>query len=253
MDFLSGIMSSETGDNGENSVQFLESSKDFIEVHKKSKKKKRTKPNRWRASVVVHYGSMMSGKTSAVVAAVNNSVPAEIKAVVIKHVSDQRNEKTTRLCTHDNYEVHQSIDHYYESSLNRSELLTDKFKPYDVIAIDEGHFFRETETQLRDFAWEARKMGFQVIVSGLLTDINCKVFASLSNVIAIADEVHQHYGVCVDCGDRAIYTRYNNGEKNNTKKKNDNKKSDNFVLVGSEGFEAVCWKCFDIPTNSEIV
>ena len=102
---------------------------------------------------------MMSGKTSAVVSIVNNSVYANLNAIVIKHITDDRSTKTKRLCTHDGYEVLPNVEHYYESSLVKTDLTSDKFKKYDIIAIDEGHFFNETPTQLREFAWEARKLG----------------------------------------------------------------------------------------------
>ncbi|MEE3928132.1 thymidine kinase [Mycoplasmopsis ciconiae] len=101
---------------------------------------------------------------------------------------------------------------------------------YDVVAIDEVHFFDEKIIQAIEYMVNKNK---RVIVSGLDMDFLKRPFGIMPQILSIADEVSKLKAVCVVCHSAAGYSfrKFESLELN---------------VLGDKEYEARCRHCHDI-------
>lgn len=113
-----------------------------------------------------------------------------------------------------------------------------KAEQVDVFAFDEAQFFGE---RIVDLVQELSYMGKQVLLDGLNMDYRGKVFGSMGDLMAIADEIIKLTAYCAVCKspDASFTQRIVNGKP---------AKEGPVVLIGdSESYEPRCKKCFVPP------
>lgn len=101
----------------------------------------------------------------------------------------------------------------------------------DIVGLDEVQFFDKEYTA--NVVKALKKMGINVICSGLDMTYEGQPFETVSYLLAIANEVRKLKAVCVDCGDDA-YVSYRLTD------------SKEVIQVGAKGsYIAVCEDCFN--------
>lgn len=95
------------------------------------------------------------------------------------------------------------------------------------IFIDEAQFLKGNYNIL---SYLSIYKDIDIYISGLNMTSEQTVFPSMANILAISDEIEIIKAICDDCGKEASYSYY------------DQKKIDS-VLVGNEGYFALCGKC----------
>ena len=173
-------------------------------------------------SITLITGPMFSCKTYYLIRKINQFKIKGMRVVVITNVIDTRNKK--KIISRNGSFV--NVD-FQVKSLNE---LDNKLDEYDVIALDEGHFFNES---LKDWAEDlANNKNKIVIISGLISNFKREEFSNMVKLVSICDKVKHLRAVCVRCKGKASFTK---------KKVDDHK----LIDVGdSDKYEAVCRKCF---------
>lgn len=85
-----------------------------------------------------------------------------------------------------------------------AEMLLENIKAFEVVAIDEAHFF---EKSLRQIIEILLSQGIDVIVSALDTDFRGEPFGQIAQLLAIAEERVHTKAICAVCGREAIRTQ----------------------------------------------
>ncbi len=111
--------------------------------------------------------------------------------------------------------------------------MREKGSAYDIVAIDEAHFFVQSFITVIE---DLRDAGKQVLIAGLDLDFRREPFEHMARVLALADSVVKLDAVCVLCGCRATLTqRLINGQPapRNAER----------IMVGDEEYQARCRAC----------
>lgn len=103
----------------------------------------------------------------------------------------------------------------------------------NTIFIDEANFIKGDVSELTKLSIDE---DIDIFIAGLNMDSEQKPFGIMPNILAIADEIVIMHASCNDCNRDAYYTYYA-GTKNKV------------VLVGSEGYEALCARCLRKKKN----
>lgn len=182
--------------------------------------------HQYKGKLIVHTGSMFSGKTSSLERDVMRFNIAKYKTIAFKPIIDNRYKKN-EIVTHDltsmNCILVSSIDEIIEYS---SEL-----KP-DVIAIDEIQFLGGAVEEIIAGINGFLEKDLTVIVAGLDIDFTGRPFEVVKELMPIADYLYKHHAVCVKCGADAWVS--------NRKSKDQER-----IKVGaSDEYEPLCRKCF---------
>lgn len=175
---------------------------------------------------------MFSGKSTELLRQVNRHEAVGRKVLVINHTIDNRY-ADAGIVTHDNY---------FASSVKSNTLkeihLSLGLSKYEVIAIDEGQFFKDLEEYVKIFVEE---YGKTVVVAGLTGDYKRQKFGHILDLIPFATHIQHTKALCVNCkdGTEASFTLRTC-------------KSDKQIDVGAvEKYKAVCRRCYvQLNTNS---
>lgn len=173
-------------------------------------------------------GPMFSGKTSELIRRVRRYTYGKKgkKVVILKWKNDLRNnESKTTIKTHDNgtYDC-------IRVDPNLIKIKPKSLEKYDVIGIDEGHFFKnlvEFCTNLAD------KHGKIVIISALSSNFNRNVFKSIGSIIPHCDSIDMLKSVCIQCSNDACFTMKTGDE------------SKIIEIGGLDMYQPVCRKCYN--------
>jgi thymidine kinase len=130
-------------------------------------------------------GSMYSGKSTELIHRVNRFRNIGMKCLVINHTND------TRVLD----EAVQTHDGDMLPAKKTDDILLVDTRPYDMIAIDEGQFFRNLKTAVHFMV----KAGKYVIVAGLNGDYQRNKFGEILDLIPIADNVTFKRALCKRC------------------------------------------------------
>lgn len=176
-----------------------------------------------KGTLEVITGPMFAGKTEELIKRVKILTIAKIKTLVIKPTYDTR-------FSFDNVV---SRNGEYLKALNiskASEILKVQNDEYQVVAIDEVHFFDE---EIIDVILKLIAKNIKVIVSGLDMDFARRPFGIMPHLLAIADEVVKLKAVCVVCHTTAGFSfrKLDSIEIN---------------LLGDDEYEARCRHCHEI-------
>jgi thymidine kinase len=180
--------------------------------------------------LVVITGCMFSGKTDTLIRKINSYKIKDKKVAVITHFIDDRDlgleeETKNKLYSRDG----SSVDITFK--VKKLSELEGKLKEYDVIALDEGHFFEEDLVDWCEYL--TNKEDKIVIISGLNSNYKREEFSNMTRLLSKYDKIIPCYAICIYCKKKASFTR---------KKENDNKIID---VGGSDKYEPVCRKCYN--------
>jgi thymidine kinase len=152
--------------------------------------------SRKRGKLIVIDGPMFSFKSTELINRVHYELAAKRSAIIFKPQSDTRGDK---MCieTHDKIKekavmIEDNICKYKELALE-----------FDVIAIDEGQFFKGLAEFCRDLVeWHSKV----VIVAGLNLTYQHTPWPEMQALYPYATEIVRRHAACAICGKPAIYT-----------------------------------------------
>lgn len=165
---------------------------------------------------------MFAGKTQELIRRVRLAVIARQKVQVFKSALDDRYERTY-VVSHDRVRIP-------STGVRRASDILGRVKPdTEVVAVDEGHFFRPDLVRVCErLADEGRR----VIVAGLEQDYRGVPFTPMARLMAVAEYVTKNLAICVVCGAPA-----NRSQRITSSKKR--------IDVGHvDKYEARCRRCF---------
>ncbi|MGB0714449.1 MAG: thymidine kinase [Phycisphaerae bacterium] len=149
-----------------------------------------------KGHLTVVHGSMFAGKTEHTIALLRRESDAGKRVIAIKHSIDDRYD-ADHLVTHrgDKFEALRA------RNADEIEALVDGA---DLVAIDEGHFFKELLIPIVD---RLRSRGIHVLVAGITHDAWGRPFEPMPELAAIADDDVCLQAPCRVCGQPSPYTQ----------------------------------------------
>ncbi|MBN2560422.1 MAG: thymidine kinase [Phycisphaerae bacterium] len=144
---------------------------------------------------VIH-GSMFGGKTEHVIARLRQEQARGKTVKAFKHAIDNRYDPE-HLVTH-------REDRFEAVRVSDAESIVDHCEGVDVVAIDEGHFFKMA---LVPVVRQLRDRGVTVIVAGISHDAWGRPFEPMPQLAQVADEEVLCQAPCRVCGDPAPFTQ----------------------------------------------
>ena len=177
-------------------------------------------------------GTMFSGKTSYCLNKISLFVELNLKVLYINIDFDNRSD--LEFSTHNSF--FNSIDFKKKDKINENltmikvrELSNITFESYDIIMIDEAHFFDD----IIKFTKKLLDNKKHVIIATLIADYKGNKFGKVLDLIPICDEVIRLESYCIECSkqkkiNKAIYS------KRITKNK------ESIDIGGSDKYIAVC-------------
>ncbi|AYV80089.1 MAG: thymidine kinase [Gaeavirus sp.] len=143
-------------------------------------------------------GTMFSGKTSFMLSKIAFFADLGFKILYINIEFDTRN--TDAFSTHnpflntDNYSKKDNIEKNV-TMIKCKELTDVPYAHYDIIMIDEAHFFPKIEEYVKELLLDKK----YVFVSSLIADFQGNKFGSVYDLIPICDEIHRLHAYCGIC------------------------------------------------------
>lgn len=182
--------------------------------------------HQYKGKLIVHTGSMFSGKTSSLEKDVKRFNIAKYKTIAFKPAMDSRFRKN-EIVTHDltsmNAILVKDIDELIEYS--------NELKP-DVIAIDEIQFLHGSVDKILSGINGFLEKDLTVIVAGLDMDFTGTPFEIVKELMPVADYLYKHHAVCVRCGTDAWVSNRKSKDQERIK------------IGASDEYEPLCRKCF---------
>lgn len=139
---------------------------------------------------------MFAGKTEQLIARLRHARSDGLRVMAFKHQIDDRYDPT-HLVTH-------TQDRFDAVRVSEAGAILDQAAGADVVAIDEGHFFR---MPLVDVVNALRDRGISVLVAGISHDAWGRPFEPMPQLCELADEVVVKQAPCRVCGEPAPYTQ----------------------------------------------
>ena len=180
-----------------------------------------------QGKLIVHTGSMFSGKTTSLWRELYRMTIANYKTVAFKPAVDNR-DSDKKIVSHDNL----SLDAIKIENLNE---IIDYVKKneIDAIGIDELQFFPNEPSEVVDIFNKLMAKNITIVVSGLDMDYKTKPFEIIKEIMPLADELIKHHAICASCGEDA-WASY--------RKSTD----DSRIQIGSEDvYEPLCRSCYN--------
>ena len=182
--------------------------------------------HQYKGKLIVHTGSMFSGKTSSLEKDVKRFNIAKYKTIAFKPAMDSRFRKN-EIVTHDltsmNAILVKDIDELIEYS--------NELKP-DVKAIDEIQFLHGSVDKILSGINGFLEKDLTVIVAGLDMDFTGTPFEIVKELMPVADYLYKHHAVCVRCGTDAWVSNRKSKDQERIK------------IGASDEYEPLCRKCF---------
>lgn len=182
--------------------------------------------HQYKGKLIVHTGSMFSGKTSSLEKDVKRFAIAGYNTIAFKPSVDTRYAEA-KIVTHDNTTLQailvdniDDIIKYYKEN-----------KP-DVIAIDEVQFLGGKIQNIVRSVNKLLEQDITVIVAGLDIDFTGHAFEIVKELMPIADYLYKHHAVCVKCG--------TDGWVSHRKTKD----RERVVIGATKEYEPLCRSCF---------
>ncbi len=180
--------------------------------------------------LVLITGPMFAGKTTKLISEMSGAIKKKKKTILFKSAVDNRYSKS-EVVSHDGLRLRAEI---LPEGKKCAVVLRNAAKKYDVIGIDEGHFWEDTEG-LSEILEEISKNSTVYVSMLNRNSINGDKFDLAKNLAASADKVHLINSKCTKCGKKATFTQRVAKYQNY---------SNAAMVGGSESYEARCAKCF---------
>ena len=180
----------------------------------------------YKGRLILHTGSMFSGKTSSLEKDIKRFKIAGYKTLAFKPAIDSRYAKN-EIVTHDLT----SINAILVKDINEIKEYCSEIEP-EVIAIDEVQFLNGSVELIVETINEFLKDDCTVIVAGLDMDFTGKPFEVVKELMPISDYLYKHHAVCAKCGADAWVSH---------RKTQDVER----IKIGTANeYEPLCRKCF---------
>lgn len=182
--------------------------------------------HQYKGKLIIHTGSMFSGKTSSLEKDVNRFTIAGYKTLAFKPTLDTRYENA-KITTHDKT----SLDAILVESIDDIKNYCKDENP-DVIAIDEVQFLGGEIKQIIDTINDFLGKDVTIILAGLDMDFSGQAFEIVKELMPIADYLYKHHAVCVKCGTDAWVSHRKIKDK------------ERVVIGANKEYEPLCRRCF---------
>lgn len=160
----------------------------FIEPHLGRKKARAG----W---IEVICGCMFSGKTEELIRRLNRAIIGKLRVEIFKPVTDVRYHHS-KIVSHNENAIRSTPVNFASDIL----LLAGNC---DVVGIDEAQFF---DPAIVEVCNTLANNGKRVIVAGLDMDFEGKPFASMPNLLAVAEFVTKLHAICAQTGELASFS-----------------------------------------------
>lgn len=182
--------------------------------------------HQYKGKMILHTGSMFSGKTSSLWKDLNRFEIAKYKTVVFKPKLDNRY-SDKNIVTHDNNKMTAVPVESITEILDYMKTST-----ATVIGIDEVQFLKgdiKEIIRILDFFLENE---FTIVLAGLDMDYKSEPFEIVKEIMPRVDYLYKHHAVCANCGADAwvSYRKTHDDER--------------IKLGAEESYEPLCRKCF---------
>ncbi|HHV45761.1 MAG TPA: thymidine kinase [Tissierellia bacterium] len=182
--------------------------------------------HQYKGKLIVHTGSMFSGKTSSLEKDVKRFNIAGYKTIAFKPSIDNRYRKN-EIVTHDLT----SMDCILVNDIDELLDYVDELEP-DVIGIDEVQFLKGPVDRIISGIYKLLNKDITVVVAGLDMDYTGTPFEIVKELMPIADYLYKHHAVCIKCGNDAWVSH---------RKSKDTER----IKIGAiNEYEPLCRKCF---------
>lgn len=180
-----------------------------------------------QGKLIVHTGSMFSGKTTALWRELYRMKIANYKVVAFKPDLDSRDDDK-KIVTHDKLE----LDAKKVSDMKDVEAYVKKHE-IDAIGIDEIQFFPNDPEEIIGIFQRLMDNKITIVVSGLDMDYMARPFEIVKELMPISDELVKHHAICASCGEDArVSFRKNQDEER--------------IQIGAEdAYEPLCRECYE--------
>lgn len=182
--------------------------------------------HQYKGRLIVHTGSMFSGKTSSLENDINRFKIAKFKTVAFKPEVDKRHNEE-KIITHNNTKM----DAVIVKDIDEIIEYVNKENP-EVIGIDEIQFLEDDINKIVKNILELLSKNKTVVVAGLDMDFSGKPFEIMKELMPISDYLYKHHAVCVGCGTDAWVSNRKSKDK------------ERIVIGASDEYEPLCRKCF---------
>lgn len=182
--------------------------------------------HQYKGKLIVHTGSMFSGKTSSLEKDIKRFNIAKYKTIAFKPNIDSRYNRN-EIVTHDLTSINAILVNDIDELIEYAEELAP-----DVVAIDEVQFLGGSIDKIIAGINGFLERGLTVIVAGLDMDFTGTAFEVVKELMPIADYLYKHHAVCVGCGSDAWVSNRKSKDQERIK------------IGASDEYEPLCRKCF---------
>ena len=187
--------------------------------------------HQYRGKMILHTGSMFSGKTSSLWRDLNRFMIAKYDVVVFKPILDDRYSQK-EIVTHDNHKMK-------AVSVNTIDDIVEFMKTSNatIIGIDEVQFINSDAMYILNVLINFLDKEFTIVLAGLDMDFKGEPFEIVKEIMPRVDYLYKHHAVCANCGADAWISYRKIGE------------DERIILGASESYEPLCRKCFNKKEN----
>jgi len=184
--------------------------------------------NKKTGTLVVYTAPMFGGKTTALIAELENSIEENKKAIVVKPTIDKRY-SIDDIVSHDGTSLKKLTGHSVRLLEVNDVLTCEDLIGIDIILVDEAQFFTEL---CNKSILTYLEQGIDVVAVGLDLDSSGNPFGSMPYLLSIADVVYKLSGICSVCGEDATRTF----------RKLTASSTDQVLIGGKETYEPRCFQ-----------
>ncbi|WFA10235.1 thymidine kinase [Tissierella sp. Yu-01] len=182
--------------------------------------------HQYKGKLIIHTGSMFSGKTSSLEKDVKRFKIAGYNTLAFKPTVDTRH-ATSDIVSHDKT----SLEAILVEDIHEVIELCKEHNP-DVVAIDEVQFLGGGVERIVESIKEMTEREVTVILAGLDLDFSGRPFEALKELMPLADYLNKHHAVCVKCGTDAWVSHRKT------------KSTERVVIGATNEYEPLCRKCY---------
>ena len=183
--------------------------------------------HQYKGKLIVHTGSMFSGKTSSLEKEMKRFAIAGYKTVAFKPAIDTRT-SDEKIVTHDNT----SFSAVKVENVKEMKKYIECHE-MDVVGIDEVQFLGGSIQEILEEVDDLLNFGKTVVVAGLDMDYSAKPFEIVKELMPRADYLNKHHAVCTKCGSDAWVSKRKT-------------KSDERIVIGAnDEYEPLCRHCYN--------